>query len=127
MSTRSCSAHNVAGFEMLRIRPRRDARAVLVLRHVYDMAPGDLAPLVEAMGLPASVYLPRSVLSAGARELANAPRELFEEFTPVAMPCGRSFWYLRPKSNHLRPPCLWSLPAFPRADCSLATWSCRVT
>jgi phospholipase/carboxylesterase len=86
----------VAGFDGLCVAPRGVGQAVLVLLHGHAMEPEDLAPLAAAMGLPATLYLPRGVEAASptgrawwpvdaarrATQLAHGARDLHEEYPP---------------------------------------------
>ncbi len=69
---------------------------MLVLLHGYAMEPMDLAPLAAAMGLPATIYLPRGIHAAApqgrawwpvdaerrAQQMARGARDLFAEYPP---------------------------------------------
>jgi phospholipase/carboxylesterase len=86
----------IAGFDGLLSPPRGTGQAVMVLLHGYAMEPGELAPLARAMGLPATLYLPRGVeaalptgrawwpVDAGRRaaQLARGARDLHDEYPP---------------------------------------------
>jgi predicted esterase len=86
----------IAGLEGLRIAACGEERAVIVLLHGYSMDPMELAPLAEAMRLPATIYLPRGILAAEsqgrawwpvdlirrAQQMARGARDLFDEDPP---------------------------------------------
>jgi phospholipase/carboxylesterase len=86
----------IAGFDGLRIEPRSPGQAIVVLLHGYAMEPEDLAPLARAMGLPATLYLPRGIERAiprgwawwpvaaerRAAQIAQGARDLYDEYPP---------------------------------------------
>lgn len=86
----------VAGFDGLCVAPRGTSRAILVLLHGYAMEPEDLAPLAAAMGLPATLYMPRGIEAASptgrawwpddtsrrSAQRVHGARDLHEEYPP---------------------------------------------
>lgn len=54
----------LGSFSALQISPLQEVRAVVVLLHGYAMDAEDLAPLAQAMGLPAVLYCVRAPLKA---------------------------------------------------------------
>ncbi len=78
---------------------------MLVVLHGYAMEPMDLAPLVDAMGLPATIYLPRGIHPAEPRgrswwpvdaalreqQMAAGDRDLFDEYPPGREALRRQF------------------------------------
>jgi phospholipase/carboxylesterase len=76
--------------------PTTSVEAIVILLHGYAMTAEDLAPLAEAMCLPAALYLPQGLLRAAPRgrswwpldeerrsiQLALGARDLLHEYPP---------------------------------------------
>lgn len=87
----------LGGLTTLQVGKPQEARALVVLLHGYAMRPEDLEPFARSLNSPALFFFPRGPhvaddnvnrawwvpdLERRAQQLAQGPRDLFEEFPP---------------------------------------------
>lgn len=107
----------VAGLRTLVVRVKSPAKVAVVMLHGHGMAPEDMAPFAESLGIPGVYYVPAGPHEVGgsgrawwpideerrAAAMARGPRDLAEEHPAGAAAARRLLGAVMAEARHRHP------------------------